>query len=160
MPKEEIIELIAGSDANGVPVVEKLPMELKDQGEHRLIQSPAFVRGLARGDVIKVDKDKGSFELIRRSGNLCIRVIAREDLETLEADLSPLIEKLGGQLDFGNDRILVYSIHVSCGFQPIEQVLNDHVGDETESMWMYGNVYDPADGVTPLNWWKAILSEK
>jgi hypothetical protein len=19
--------------------------------------------------------------------------------------------------------------------------------------WIYGNVYDPADGVTPLNWW-------
>ena len=156
----EIVELVAGKGPAGEPIVEKLRVEQRDQGDYRLLQSPAFIRGLARGDVITVDKEMGSFELQRRSGNLCIRVIAKHDIQTLANDLQPLIEKLGGQLDFANPRILVFSIHVSCGFQAIEQVLNDHVGDENESLWMYGNVYDPADGVTPLNWWQKILQEK
>jgi hypothetical protein len=25
-----------------------------------------------------------------------------------------------------------------------------------DSIWYYGNVYDPEDGVTPLNWWEDI----
>lgn len=156
----ENIELYAGTNPAGQPVVEKVPMELREDGDYQLHKSPCFIRGLARGDVVKVDKAKGSFDIVRRSGNLCIRVIAREDIQTLANDLSPILEKLGGQLDFSNDRMLVFSIHVSCGFQAIEQALNDHVGEENESIWMYGNVYDPKDGVTPLNWWQEILKEK
>ena len=53
--------------------------------------------------------------------------------------------------------MLVYSIHVSCGFSAIENILNEFVGRDGQSAWMYGNVYDPADGETPLNWWQDLL---
>jgi hypothetical protein len=53
--------------------------------------------------------------------------------------------------------MLVYSIHVSCGFNTIEELLNRVLGTDGESLWVYGNVYDPVDGQTPLNWWQALL---
>jgi len=117
------------------------------------VQSPAFVQGLASGDEIKYDNSDNSFELIKHSGNIAIRIFARNDLETLQGVLRSALEKLGGELDFSNERMMVFSIHVSCGFKEIEQILNKHVSPESESMWVYGNVYDPKDGTTPLNWW-------
>jgi hypothetical protein len=64
---------------------------------------------------------------------------------------------LGGDLDLETPRMLVYSIHVSCGFNTIEDILNRAVGNDGQSAWLYGNVYDPADGQTPLNWWLDLL---
>jgi hypothetical protein len=67
------------------------------------------------------------------------------------------LEKMGGDLDLETARMLVYSIHVSCGFNTIEELLNRVLGTDGESLWVYGNVYDPVDGQTPLNWWQALL---
>ncbi len=53
--------------------------------------------------------------------------------------------------------MLVFSIHVSCGFETIEKIMEETVGRDADSTWMYGNVYDPADGSTPLNWWQELL---
>lgn len=152
-----IIELFAGTNPNGEPVVEQLQVKINEDDSCELVKSPVFIKGIASGDVIKLNRDDRSFELIKRAGNLCIRIFARNDIEAIATDITPLLEKMGGQLDYENERALVYSIHVSCGFAAIEQILNDHIGDESESMWLYGNVYDPADGVTPLNWWQEIL---
>jgi hypothetical protein len=49
---------------------------------------------------------------------------------------------------------------VSCGFAEIEKVLEEAVQAHGAAAWMYGNVYDPQDGITPLNWWQAILQEE
>ncbi len=152
-----VIEMFAGTRADGSPVAEQLQVVKADDGSFVLLRSPAFIKGLAKGDQISLKEKEKSFELIKRSGNLCIRIFAREDMEQLCEDVRPLFEKLGGALDHENDRLLVFSIHVSCGFEAIEKILNDHVGEETESAWVYGNVYDPADGETPLNWWQDIL---
>ncbi|MCR6650314.1 MAG: DUF4265 domain-containing protein [Cellvibrionaceae bacterium] len=156
MQTAQVIELFAGRNPEGQPVVERIPVEINDQNECRLVRSPAFVKGLARGDLIRVNQQNGEFELRQRSGNLCIRVFSRGDIRALDDAITPELEKLGGQLDFENPRVLVYSIHVSCGFNAIETVLNAHLS--TDSAWFYGNVYDPEDGVTPLNWWQAILA--
>ncbi len=155
-----VVELFAGYQPDGTPVVERLPVKVLEDNSCQLVRSPSFVQGIASGDVIKLHKEDRAFELVRRSGNLCIRIIAKEDISAIAEDITPLLEKLGGELDFENERMLVFSIHVSCGFKTIEALLNDHIGDETESMWAYGNVYDPKDGETPLDWWKAILEER
>jgi hypothetical protein len=84
-------------------------------------------------------------------------VFSRNDINVLADALTPEFEKLGGELDVETPRMLVYSIHVSCGFSTIEDLLNQHVGRDADSTWMYGNVYDPVDGQTPLNWWQDIL---
>lgn len=152
----QVVELFAGLDPHGKPVSEKLPVRELDNGELQLVQSPAFVKGLASGDVIRFSVRSGEFEVSQRSGNLSVRVFARENIEQIADQLTAELERLGGELDLETARMLVYSIHVSCGFSAIEDILN-RVIRAGESAWMYGNVYDPVDGVTPLNWWQEVL---
>lgn len=150
----QVIEMYAGTRPDGETVVEKLRVTINDDDSCQLVTSPAFVQGLARGDTIKRDGD--SFELVKRSGNLCIHVYA-ENAERFAEELTSGIEKLGGELDIESPRLLVYSIHVSCGFNAIEDILNKYIGEHSGSVWRYGNVYSPEDGTTPLNWWNEIL---
>lgn len=152
----QVIELAAGDDALGRPLIEKLQVTIDDKNQATLVRSPAFVKGLARGDVIRFDAEQRQFSIVKRAGNLCIRVISKGDISALEAAISSELEKLGGQLDTETERMLVYSIHVSCGFNAIESIL-DRYTKSADSIWFYGNVYDPQDGQTPLNWWLDIL---
>jgi hypothetical protein len=46
-------------------------------------------------------------------------------------------------------------VPLSEGFSKIEKVFNSTVEKCSGYGWSYGNVYDPTDGVTPLNWWKS-----
>lgn len=154
----QVIELVAGYDPEGKAIIERLQVKVTAENGCELVKSPAFIKGIASGDVIKLDSEDGKFEVVRRGGNLCIRVFSRGDVVALSEQLTPQIEKLGGDLDLETDRMLVYSIHASCGFKAIEEMLNKHVGESSQSAWQYGNVYDPVDGTTPLNWWNEILS--
>lgn len=165
------ISLIAGYRNDGEPVLEKLVAEamtpatnalgtkLPANKEYRLLKSPAFVRSLAAGDRIRYPADNpAGYELLKRSGNLCIRVLRKEGIEEVANALSPELELLDGTLDLQSPRVLVYSIHVSIGFQAIEVLLDRVVGQFPGTVWYYGNVYDPADGVTPLDWWQEFLA--
>jgi len=154
----EVIELIAGYDPEGKAIIERLQVKVTAENGCELVKSPAFIKGIASGDVIKLDNKDGKFEILHRSGNLCIRIFCHGDLLALSEELTPNIEKLGGDLDLETERMLVYSIHASCGFKTIEDMLNKYVGESSRSAWQYGNVYDPSDGTTPLNWWNEILS--
>ena len=154
----EKVELpfIAGFSADDQPVFESLEVEIVDpaQDEVRLLRSPLLTRNVASGDKLKViSPGSAQYELLERSGNLSIRVMRRESIEALEQALTPKLEKLGGALDFSNPRALVYSIHVSLGFGPIEELLNDACARFEGAVWNYGNVYDPEDGTTPMEWW-------
>lgn len=152
------IELLAGYDAADKPVVERMQVKLTPEGNFQLVRSPAFIRGLASGDIIKLDAEGQQFEIVQRSGNLTIAVYSRADIRSLSEALTPELEKMGGSLDIETPRMLVYSIHVSLGFKAIEELLNKHLKAAAgDAVWQYGNVYDPADGQTPLNWWLDIL---
>jgi hypothetical protein len=150
-----VIEMFAGTGPDGLPVAEKLQVRVREDDACQLVRSPAFIKSLAGGDIIKMDKESGQFELHERSGNLCIRVFSKSDLQPVAESLTPLLEKLGGDLDIETPRMLVYTIHVSCGFEAIEQIFEQSMRDG--SVWLYGNVYSPEDGETPLNWWLDIL---
>ncbi len=165
------ISLVAGYRNDGEPVLEKLVVEAMAPAskaretiapatkEYRLLKSPAFVRSLAAGDRIRYPADTpAGYELIKRSGNLCIRVLRKEGIEEVANTLSPELELLDGTLDLQSPRVLVYSIHVSIGFQNIEILLDRVIGQFPGTVWYYGNVYDPADGVTPLDWWQEFLA--
>ncbi len=153
MNELHVINLFAGKQADGQNVVEQVRVAKTGENSYRLVKSPAFVHGLAAGDEIEYDATDNSFGLLMHSGNLCIRVFARAGMDRLRNEIVSAIEKLGGELDFGNERMLIFSIHVSCGFKQIEEILNKYVGERSQSAWFYGNVYDPEDGSTPLNWW-------
>lgn len=156
------IELFAGTRPDGQPIVEQLPVSEVESGEFQLVRSPVFAQGVASGDLVRLRPETQEVELVRRSGNLSLRVFTKGDIGALADRLVPELEKLGGELDLNNDRMLVFSIHVSCGFEAIEKIMTEALsgdlqGSEPQSTWMYGNVYDPADGTTPLNWWQSIL---
>jgi len=157
MPALQVIELFAGIGANGQPMVEQLQVRELADGNLQLVQSPVFAKGLAAGDVVKMLPQTREFDLVQRSGNLSIRVFSKGDINALSDAITPELEKLGGELERETPRLLSYAIHVSCGFETIEEILNRHVGRDGQSAWVYGNVYDPNDGSTPLNWWLDML---
>lgn len=155
-----IINLFAGKRPDGQDVVEQIRVVKTENDSYRLVQSPAFVQGLASGDEIRYDEKDNSFELLKHSGNLAIRIFSRNDVTVLRDNIRAKLEKLGAELDFENERMLIFSIHVSCGFKEIEKVLDHYINDPEDAAWRYGNVYDPADGTTPLNWWEALDKEQ
>lgn len=154
------IELIAGRHPNGEIVAERVLVLPQEDDSFLLVQSPVFVRGIARGDMIQpMPEPKGAFQLLRHGGNLCIRVYSQTAITDIEQALTAPFEKLGGQCEVSTNTTLVYSIHVSCGFKAIEELLNKIVGQYADSGWLYGNVYDPENG-EPLNWWQPHLEDE
>ncbi|MEZ5526276.1 MAG: DUF4265 domain-containing protein [Gammaproteobacteria bacterium] len=161
-----LLPLLAGYRPDGEAIIEQvnaiaLP-DAKNTGEaqvYRLQYSPAFVRGLAAGDRIRFPADTPEgYSLVQRSGNLCIRVMNKHSMVPVLQALRPEMELLDGHMDLETPRLAVFSIHVSIGFQTIETLLDRITGQFPGTLWYYGNVYDPADGVTPLDWWQAFLA--
>jgi hypothetical protein len=87
-------------------------------------------------------------------------VFCKDQISDLEESLTSTVERLGGSQDLQTERALVYSIHFSIGFQTIEAILNKVCQDYPETVWYYGNVYDPEDGTTPLEWWLEFDSQE
>jgi hypothetical protein len=142
-----------------MPVLEKLPVKILPLGSFELQQSPLFVRDLAAGDIFTCGNDNpADYSVLRRSGNLAIRVFRKAYIEELELSLTPDVEKLDGSLDLQTDRALVYSLHVNIGFADIERLLNGAMARFPDSAWYYGNIYDRTDGITPLHWWDEFLN--
>lgn len=156
---EQSVELFAGQHPNGETIIERvLVSELKKANSYQILKSPVFVRGIARADVIqKMDAPEGAFKMLQNGGNLCVRVFSKKNISPLEQLLTPEFEKLDGDLDVKEQNALVYTIHVSCGFNTIEEILNKQIEIFGDSAWFYGNVYDPENG-EPLDWWQAILA--
>ncbi|HEU4406808.1 MAG TPA: DUF4265 domain-containing protein [Polyangiaceae bacterium] len=132
---------------------------LELEGEaFRLVHSPGLVEGLAAGDEFSVHKARPGYKVIRRGGNLCLwffttLTTVERDRERAAPELVKDVEALGGYLDGGTRRSLVFTIPASAGFENVERVFEAAKARHSGSIWSYGNVYDPEDGVTPLNWW-------
>jgi hypothetical protein len=161
---KDAVPLIAGYRADGEAIVENvpvsvLPVKTGEDPTYQLLRSPGFVRGLASGDKIFYPANTAAgYKLLKRSGNLSIRVLSKDNIDEIAYTLTPEIELMDGILDMQAERLLVYSIHVSIGFQTIELILDRIIGQYSGTVWYYGNVYDPADGVTPLDWWQEFLA--
>ncbi|WP_101758598.1 DUF4265 domain-containing protein [Oceanicoccus sp. KOV_DT_Chl] len=161
---ETTVSLIAGTHPNGEIIIEKILAHPQPKNNSfQLLKSPMFVRGIARGDVIQpLENTQGAFKVLQHGGNLCVRVFSKNSfatpaLEAIEQGLSSEFEKLGGDVDIRDDKALVFSIHVSCGFNVVEKILQDTLGDRDDVVWYYGNVYDPETG-EPLDWWQSLLA--
>lgn len=154
----EIIELLAGTHPNGQPVLERVRvLPLPERNRYRLLQSPLFVNGAACGDAIELlANSPGRFRVHERSGQLAIRLLCRDGVTAIAEELTPAVEKLGGELDVQSERALVYSIHVAVGFTEIERLFDAHA-QAAGAAWSYGNVYDIETGA-PLNWWEPLLA--
>lgn len=159
--KEVRLQLLAGFDSQGQAVLEKLEAwALEAEHCYELIRTPLFVRNLAAGDIFRLTRQTaGDFKVLRRSGRLSVRVFRRSGLADLERELTPEVEKLDGTLDRSSERALAYSVHVNVGFAAVEALFDRFTQAFPGSTWLYGNVYDPADGTTPLNWWHEFLNQ-
>jgi hypothetical protein len=119
--------------------------------------SPGMVEGIAAGDEIEIAPgEQLGYRVLKRGGNLCVWFYFPRPVDETHPDvfeLSTSVEALGGWLDGGYARMVVFTIPVSVGFAAVEAVLDAAVARHPESTWLYGNVYDPADGKTPLGWW-------
>jgi len=101
---------------------EVLEAEPTDDGCWRLLHSPAFVWGVARGDVLRLDPSTlCGFVLVARAGNVAVVVASPSGEEAAcRRILEPEIVELGGVCEGGPPRMLVFSIPVAIGFPTIE----------------------------------------
>ena len=148
----ETITLLAGSSSDGRPAREELLVQRVGPMQFQVLRSPGLVEGIAAGDRIECSED-GTFRVLERGGNLCIQIFRRGPVAELETVLTARLLPLGGRLDGKTPRVLVYTVPVNAGFPAIESALRESIAAFPETEWYFGNVYDPADGITPLNWW-------
>jgi hypothetical protein len=140
--------------SHGQPLKEPVHVEGLGGGRFRLLYSPGLVQGIAAGDEFRLLNDDGAFEVLRRSGNLAVQVFSLEPVAPFRAELVRQVEALGGVLDGAIERGLVFTVPLAAGFPAVDEVFNQWVQEHPGWEWYYGNVYDPADGITPLNWWE------
>lgn len=146
------IQVVAGDRTNGTPVFEELHVEELGPGLFALLQSPGLVLGVAAGDVLEV-ADRRIQSVLSRGNNLSIQIFPGTAGIAAERAATTEIAGLGGWLDGKSEHQLVYTIPVSVGFPAVEAVLDKLAALHPPLEWYFGNVYDPRDGVTPLNWW-------
>jgi hypothetical protein len=129
-----------------------------EENRYRLLRSPALALGIAAGDMIELtDRRTGRFAVIERGGNVAVQLYTPADLTgVVDHAIVPAVEALGGTVDARVDvRLAVFTIPLSVGFVAIEVVFDGFVQRHPGVEWYYGNVYDPDDGVTPLDWWNS-----
>ena len=149
---QQVIQLYAGDRPDGSPVLEEVVVEPVEAGRVRVLQSPGLVLGIAAGDVIEPLRD-GKLNVISRGRNLNIQLFFRSEPVALEREAKRRLGPLGGRMDGKAGKQLVFTVPVSAGFPAVEKELRELTTDFPGVQWYYGNVYDPGDGVTPLNWW-------
>jgi hypothetical protein len=150
--KVETLKLLAGPSSSGTPAYEEVLAERRSMKRYKLLKSPGLVQGLAAGDVFEALPD-GTFNVVERGRNLSIQIFGRGDMNPVERLATERLSVLGGRLDGQSQRELVYTVPIVAGFPAVEAILNELVARFPAVDWYFGNVYDPSDGVTPLNWW-------
>lgn len=155
--RDDVVRLLAGRNSADEPVLEAVPAVPTDEPDtFRLVATPGLVGGVAAHDVVRVG-ESGTFSVIRRGGNLAVWVLARDLADEAIAELDMEVQRLGGYLDGGGGArqasVRVFTVPVTAGFASVEQALDAFVARHPGTEWYFGNVYDPRDGVTPLNWW-------
>ncbi|MFC5476004.1 DUF4265 domain-containing protein [Paraherbaspirillum soli] len=124
---------------------------------------PAFVYGVALGDLIKVtDSESGDFCILNRSGQVTLRAYIDGTLD--RQDIKLLIDEItavGGVFEVGANKasavetsLLLVSIDVAKGFQLVESLMKKF--SAMGGQWEYGNIYDQDEN--PLNWWSSHSS--
>ncbi len=89
-----------------------------------------------------------------RGGNVAVQIFSGRPIRPVIAQVEDEVVSLNGRLDGAIEKGAVFTIPVESTFAAIEGIFNRLVKSEPGVEWLYGNVYDPNDGVTPLNWWK------
>ena len=148
------LNLVVRTNPDGSPFHESVLDEELGGSRFKVLASPGLLEGLAAGDEIELTAEEPTgFRVTRRGGNVCVQFFWNGDLKTCIQNLEPKAIALGGCMDGEAERELVFTIPIAAGFPAIERIFYEAQKQYAGCSWLYGNVYDPADGVTPLNWW-------
>lgn len=147
------IHLVAGAGSAGQVVREVVLVRQSSPDTYEVLASPGLVLGVAAGDTIRLTAP-GEFDVVARGGNVCVQLFRGSGVAEVEELATRRLSSVGGWLDGRSAKQLVYTVPASAGFGPLEQALGQVVARFPDVEWFYGNVYDPKDGVTPLDWWK------
>jgi len=155
------VRTYAGRSSAGEAVHENLLVDELSSNLFKLRASPGLVLGLAKGDVFKLDA-KAEPVVIQRGGNIAIQIYQKKGAANQHRKIEEtILDSLSSSsLDGITEQQLVFTVPASEGFPKIEGILNALVSDYPGYEWYFGNVYEPADGITPLNWWRARGREK
>jgi hypothetical protein len=145
-----VIIIVAGQKRSGEPSFEELLVDRLPDGRYRVAAAPGLANGLAAKDVISYDAGSREFAVVERGGNLCVQIYGTHRVPD---ELVAEVNRLGGTFDGATERNSVYSIPVTATFPVVEKMFNEFVAAHPGTEWYFGNVYDPADDETPLNWW-------
>ncbi|MFD4434177.1 DUF4265 domain-containing protein [Nocardia sp. NPDC058497] len=136
---------------SGKPVHEELPAKILKNNDYEVLGSPVLTYGFAAGDRLRV-ADDGTFDVLERGGNLCIRVFPTARLTDAGINaLTTRFEKLDGLVEIPPDlRFIVITVPVAVGFPAVEDAVREWAAGH-DSDWEYGNVHDEQG--KPLGWW-------
>jgi hypothetical protein len=145
----------------GKPVHENVPAVKLGENRYRISASPGLAPGIAAGDEIELlPSERAGYRVTKRGGNVCVQLFLNACDSEDRIEITNLVRSIGGWLDGGSDAgsgfLLIYTIPVTAGFSAIQNVMAQVSQRFSVDKWMYGNVYDTKDGVTPLNWWLHI----
>lgn len=154
MPAEGSAQLLlrSGTRPDGTPRIETVHAEPLGGPRYRIAHSPGWTYGVAAGDEVERTDDDGGFKVIRRSGNIAVRLFSTcafecDDLDALEARVEA---RLGGRVDGRlDDRALVFTIAAGAPLADIAALFDPFVREATiaggDVEWEYGNVDVDAD---------------
>lgn len=137
---------------------EELEVEQLGVNLFRLRYSPGMVEGLANGDVFEIHRDLPlGYQVLTRSRNICVWFHFPIIGQNRSPDGDWVVQSaiaLDGWCDGIGNHHVVLTFPSKVSFLDIETLMERAVTRFDGSTWQFGNVYDPMDGVTPLNWWK------
>ncbi len=146
---EHVGLFVEGSDGREATEVRRLA-----DGLLEILYTPGFVEGIAAGDLIRVtDPDTGAFEVVRRGGNLGVKLFSEGPIQPVLDWLGPSLLALQARLDGQIERGAVLTIPASIGLPAVDAAMDAVATAFPGLVWYYGNVYDAAG--EPLGWWLA-----
>jgi hypothetical protein len=136
---------------------ETIQVEETHANQFRVKTSPAFIKGLVKGDEFALDpKSANGFVVLRRSGNVCVQCFIYDMVEAIRDQFVILTQDLHGSIDTftvsKSGAIASLSIPVSQGLIKIERSLMALETKFPKYEWFLGNIYEN-DSNKPLNWW-------
>jgi hypothetical protein len=153
-PQPTTLDLVVQTNPDGTPFFETIFVEQLAANRYRVRVSPGLLQGLAAGDELALTPEEApGFRVLQRAGNVSVQFFWKGDLAGCAQELTPRVVALGGWLDAQATGLLVFTFPLAVGFPAIERLLGAAEQQYPGCAWMYGNVYDPIDGETPLNWW-------
>jgi hypothetical protein len=140
-------------------IEEVIEAEKLGNNRYRLVTPPAWVEGLAIGDIFDIDDHELSgFVVLQHSGFLTIWIAFASQEQCGEHLDSAALKNAFAAIDgifngFAHQRFAIFSVPVTAGFTKIDQIADKLVESIPESTWQYANVYD-WDG-RALDWWRS-----